>query len=677
MGTCMGARSSFIRAKRSCPSSLLGKLGQSGSTVEVGLVQELCRSCGLGCFSPPLGGSWLLESIWACLSDRPKMSHYFRPRVRTLPLRGVVTVGHTPCIRVPESAWNSCCFKCAFELAKAISLNPLVHFSLSETTSSVTTLFVVFFVLAAAAVASFCLGAAIPASRRSHHTCVLTVVLSAASLLPANSLMNMIFGRQIVSSSFLENGGVEDVCMFGSHIFGQVEIGISGSALIVFFFMVRGDVNVKPANVPDDIDLVEDVVLLSKSVIDEEMLESFGSSHAVCGMVSEESMSWSLPTRKRGLILALECFFTFFILPSLFEESFYDFKNYCFKVRSVDGVRPFFENEKGEYQFRLYWYSGLESPKYEFEDLDEIDQEIVTVLSQCCVKTPFNTKNLLTRSPSYIRTDLGSKEVPKNFGNPVSQAPPPGSEIQSSSDRSEFKVPPSPTHPSNSTVDKSKSRKGKSVGYSYGSVYAPDFDAVGFTDEFIMENSRIAMDEASLKSNLEFIMKAGIKAAGISRALQKKLADCPPVSRAEMEPMKEKIAAIEKGKEEAENKLSEMKKSVKESELLKKKAEDEASDLRAKVESLGKDLEKLQVEYDELEDDSIKSNDQIVTNLREQAKVFVPTLKVHLLHPDNYVAGGRIVFYEDLVPASEGPFFEEAKDTPEVEVDDAEKAPPA
>ncbi|MED6131636.1 hypothetical protein PIB30_011487 [Stylosanthes scabra] len=119
--------------------------------------------------------------------------------------------------------------------------------------------------------------------------------------------------------------------------------------------------------------------------------------------------------------------------------------------------------------------------------------------------------------------DSSSKESPKSPTDPVSKVPPPGSENQTVTNRSEFKVPPTPSDLVNTGADKSKSRKRKGIGHSYGSIYSPDFDVVGFTDEFIMENSRIATDEAGLKSNLEFIMTAGIKAAGISRALQKKL----------------------------------------------------------------------------------------------------------------------------------------------------------
>ncbi|MED6165315.1 hypothetical protein PIB30_098413 [Stylosanthes scabra] len=211
-----------------------------------------------------------------------------------------------------------------------------------------------------------------------------------------------------------------------------------------------------------------------------------------------------------------------------------------------------------------------------------------------------NQANRLAAAP-------GSKDDSKSSSSPVSRVPPPGSENQTASgpetqpatEGQEFKIPK--THAT--AADQSKSKKRKGFGHSYGSVYAPNFDVVGFTDKFIMENSRLALDEAGLKGNLEYMMRAGIKAAAISRALQKKLAECPPTSRAELEQLKKKI--------------------------------------------------------------------------------LVPTLKVHLLHPDNYVAGSQIVWCSDLLPESGGPYFEEPaaevgdaqKSEPQVGADDTEKTP--
>ncbi|MED6130820.1 hypothetical protein PIB30_004241 [Stylosanthes scabra] len=192
--------------------------------------------------------------------------------------------------------------------------------------------------------------------------------------------------------------------------------------------MARGDISVMPANVPEDMDWVEDVVLLSKSVVDEELLASFREAHAVCSTVEEES--------------------------------------------KYELVAPTSEE-------RVCYYN-LESPKFDFNDLDKEDQEVVTVLRECCTKAPFNTKTLLTRSPSYIRTELekmtnnsdaykrmrarkknqanrlaaasGSKDNPKSSSSPVSRVPPhgsenqaaPGPESQPAIEGSEFKVPKTP-----------------------------------------------------------------------------------------------------------------------------------------------------------------------------------------------------------------------------------------
>ncbi|MED6195673.1 hypothetical protein PIB30_040171 [Stylosanthes scabra] len=76
------------------------------------------------------------------------------------------------------------------------------------------------------------------------------------------------------------------------------------SSLFLFIFvgfiaMARGDVNIRPSNVPEDMDWVDDLVLLPQFVMDEELLAKFRESHAVCGTVSEESQYELVPpTRK-------------------------------------------------------------------------------------------------------------------------------------------------------------------------------------------------------------------------------------------------------------------------------------------------------------------------------------------------------------------------------------------
>ncbi|MED6217839.1 hypothetical protein PIB30_021316 [Stylosanthes scabra] len=222
--------------------------------------------------------------------------------------------------------------------------------------------------------------------------------------------------------------------------------------------MARGDVNVKPIDVPEDMDWVDDLVLLPKSVMDEELIASFRESHAICGTVSEENQYELVPPNseervcyynllhpeERHFIYMYECLFSKLGVRVPFTQFEQDilyecrvalsqlhpnswrilkaFQTVCWYLHldlslraflyffhltqpfssrkksqwAVEGVRPFYENERGEYQFRLYWYLGPESPRLDFDDLDETDQEIVTVLSQCCARVPFNTKVLLT-----------------------------------------------------------------------------------------------------------------------------------------------------------------------------------------------------------------------------------------------------------------------------------------
>ncbi|MED6130848.1 hypothetical protein PIB30_004263 [Stylosanthes scabra] len=240
--------------------------------------------------------------------------------------------------------------------------------------------------------------------------------------------------------------------------------------------MARGDVNIRPSNVPEDMNWVDDLVLLPQSVMDEELLAKFRESHAICGTLSEESQYELVPPDSEERDVLYECqvapsqlhpnswgFMKAFQTKSqwssfraregrriftLYEELFHNFKNYYFKLRVVEDVRPFYENEKGE--------------------------------------APFNTKILLPRSPSYICTELekmtnnsdaykrmrarkknqanrlaaaisGSKDNLKGSSSPVNRAPP-GTEnqsvpfepeIQSSAGGSEFKVPKTPANPGN------------------------------------------------------------------------------------------------------------------------------------------------------------------------------------------------------------------------------------
>ncbi|MED6122129.1 hypothetical protein PIB30_036918 [Stylosanthes scabra] len=275
-----------------------------------------------------------------------------------------------------------------------------------------------------------------------------------------------------------------------------------------------------PSHVSTDMDWVEDVVLLSKSVMDEDLLGAFRKTHVVCSEVLEESkhelVAPNLEERvcyynlcfleEMNFIYMYECLlfklgvrvpFTHFEQNMLYEyrvapTQLYPnswgfmkaFQSVCWYLMQLDlslrrVVGHFFENERGEYLFHLYWYSRLESSKYNLEHLDDGDKEIVKVVRKSLLQLP------------------------------LIKSPPPCSEQSLPTNRAEFQAPPTPSNQAGLASDKVPSRKRKGVGHSYGLVYLPDFDAVSFIDEFIMENSRIAMDEAGLKINLEFIMKAG------------------------------------------------------------------------------------------------------------------------------------------------------------------------
>ncbi|MED6185443.1 hypothetical protein PIB30_057152 [Stylosanthes scabra] len=126
-----------------------------------------------------------------------------------------------------------------------------------------------------------------------------------------------------------------------------------------------------------------------------------------------------------------------------------------------------------------------------------------------------------------------------------------------------------------------------------------------------MENSRIVVDEASLKNNLEFIMKAGIMAA-------------------------ERIATLEKEMQDFENKWL------------------GAKTKTAKLKKSDRDLSELQKKNEELEKD----------------------LNVSLLHTDNSVVDGHVVFTESVnLEAGSGEATPE-EDVPRAE-DAADVVPPS
>ena len=66
----------------------------------------------------------------------------------------------------------------------------------------------------------------------------------------------------------------------------------------------------------------------------------------------------------------------------MFDESFYDFKNYFFKVWAVEGARPFFLDENDEPAFLLEWQKDVRVSRYSWDMLDEAERAFVTVLEE-------------------------------------------------------------------------------------------------------------------------------------------------------------------------------------------------------------------------------------------------------------------------------------------------------
>ena len=92
----------------------------------------------------------------------------------------------------------------------------------------------------------------------------------------------------------------------------------------------------------------------------------------------------------------------------MYDESFRDFKNYFFKVRAIEGARPFFLDENDEPAFPLEWQQNVVVSRYSWKMLDEVEQALVTMLEENWGQPPhLDTKKFLG-DPSLLRAELGS-----------------------------------------------------------------------------------------------------------------------------------------------------------------------------------------------------------------------------------------------------------------------------
>ncbi|MED6219677.1 hypothetical protein PIB30_037991 [Stylosanthes scabra] len=147
-----------------------------------------------------------------------------------------------------------------------------------------------------------------------------------------------------------------------------------------------------------------------------------------------------------------------------------------------------------------------------------------------------------------------------------------------------FKVPPS-SKSTRSEKSGSESLKKKKIQLRH------------LSDEYVMENSRVAVDEVGLKNNLEFVMKAGVRSTGIARAILKRLSEVPPTFASELAALNEKMELLEKEKLDVEGKLHAMCSEVAKYQKLAREAKQarETSEklLNENVSSLAADNEKL------------------------------------------------------------------------------------
>ncbi|MED6138159.1 hypothetical protein PIB30_071665 [Stylosanthes scabra] len=101
----------------------------------------------------------------------------------------------------------------------------------------------------------------------------------------------------------------------------------------------------------------------------------------------------------------------------------------------------------------------------------------------------------------------------------------------------------------------------------------------------------------------------------------------PPTPRNKVDLLNEKVNTLEKEKQDFEKKwlsakseVSKLKKSVNDLEHVRKKSDKELAGIKSKNEELDKEAKRLKFEYELLEDDSFKSNEDIVENLHSSAQ---------------------------------------------------------
>ncbi|QHO53718.1 uncharacterized protein DS421_2g50410 [Arachis hypogaea] len=369
---------------------------------------------------------------------------------------------------------------------------------------------------------------------------------------------------------------------------------------------------------------------------------------------------------------------------AMYDESFRDFKNYYFKVRAVEGARPFFLEANNEHAFLLCWQKNVVISRYSWEMLDEVEQVFVNVLEENWGQPPhLDTKRFLG-DPSLLRAEL---EMLKNAdsmkafkkarkataaqnisvraaGEGSSQVPP---KKLTSGGPGLRKVIPTPQV---YLVDPPRSTSGATSSPTAGpppkrqkavepfDLDAPDFDDVGFVNHQIASYGVIPMDDVSILRHLDFITRNSVKMAHMGAALFRTAQDVLVyATKAFIEEAKSEYDRIKVLKEELDVKVAKLEKDL-ENEKARATAAVASATLAEEMAQKQKEsyictygnllearerLESVQADYTELQGHLMGSVTTAYENLKAQVRVLAPELDLALFSLDNFVENGKIV----------------------------------
>ncbi|XP_072054674.1 uncharacterized protein [Arachis hypogaea] len=367
----------------------------------------------------------------------------------------------------------------------------------------------------------------------------------------------------------------------------------------------------------------------------------------------------------------------------MYDESFMDFKNYFFKVRAVEGARPFFLEANDEPAFSLCWQQNVVVSRYTWEMIDEVEQAFVNVLEDIWGEPPhLDTKKFLG-DPSLVRTALemaknndsmkafkkarkattaqnisakvageGSFQVLSKPSVPSSPGPRrmiPTPQVRLVDPLQAFAATSSPT----GAPPPKKQKTAEPFNLD-----APDFDAIEFVDQQIGPYGTMLTDDVSLLRHLNFITRSSVKMAHIGAALYRTAQDLPiHATKAFMEEAKLEFNRMKGLQEELEMKVTKLEKelegekassialaaSVRLAEDTALKHKESYVTTYREMMRLRDYLEYARADYVELQGHLVGSVNAAYENLKEQVRVLAPELDLTLFSLDNIVKDGKIV----------------------------------